>query len=186
MSTLLWSSPDRDPVPTDVAEVRSTITVVNEDAPPAVEEAPPEWNDADTDPDTDGGLTPHQLASYIKPGERYIGAHMATADTEHNEIVNRQIASSGTAAQREATGQWGHGTMPVIEGIEPTIVDGHAFGETYFAANQPEQVSTSGVSASAPADPATSAAAQAAAEANARAAVQASQYAAFYAARTGL
>lgn len=127
MSTLFYNRPG--PVPANEAEVRSTVTVVDNDAPSAVQMHVPDYNDVATDPDTEGGLTTHQLASYVTPSERYLPQPVSAAD---NDIVDRQVSSSGTAAAREASGQWGHGTLQITEGIEPVIRDGAAFGETYF------------------------------------------------------
>lgn len=128
----------RGPVPSSEMEVRSTVTAVDNDAPSAVADHAPDFNEHLTDPDTEGGLTPHQLGSYVVPSEQYAPWHSGAANAEHNEIVNRQVSTSGTAAAREAAGEWGHGTMHVQEGIEPTIRDLPQMGNSYFAADQPD------------------------------------------------
>lgn len=132
MSTLLFAL-NRGGVAATDDDVRSTTNVINQDAPSAVQDAAPEYNDHDTDPDTEGGITPHQLASHVVPSEQYPPA-IGNANDDPNSIVNRQVSTSGTAAAREASGQWGHGSLMITEGIEPTIRDGAAFGDTYFAA----------------------------------------------------
>jgi len=185
MSTLLYGI-NATGVPGDEATVRSTVTVVADDTA-AVQPDAPDWNETRTDPVTEGGLTPHDLASHVVPSVRYV-PDMGDSNAEHNEIVNRQVSSSGTAAAREASGVQGHGTLMVTQGIEPTIVDGHEFREDYFAAHDriAQQDVTPYMTPGRTADSATSAAAQAAGEAASRAAAQASQYAAFHRATTGL
>jgi hypothetical protein len=185
MSTLLYGV-QRTETPSDIEHVRTTVTVVEDDAAPAMQAHAPDWNEYDTDPDTGGGLTARQLGSHVVPSSRYVPA-IGNANEDLNGIVDRQVSTSGTAAAREASGQWGHGTMQVIEGIEPAIVDGQAFGETYFKAH-PRPDNPNGGDYMSPAqtsDPATIAAAQATGENLSRSAVQASIYSAFYAAQTG-
>jgi hypothetical protein len=134
-----------------------------------------------TDPDTDGGLTERNLASYVQPSEKYIPFQIGDANQQHNEIVNQQVSTSGTAAGREAQGEWGHGTFKVVEGIEPTIVDGREFGPHFFKSTErPDAGSGDYMSPAAPADPATRVGAQAAGVQGARAAVADSQYSAYY------
>ena len=134
MSTLLYGI--RDSVSPDEAEVRSTVTVVDNDASSAEADNAPDFNEFESDPDTEGGLTTRQVASHVVPSTQSVNPALAQANTEHNEIINRQVSSSGTAAAREAAGMWGHGTLQFAEGIEPTIRDGAAFGEEFFAADR--------------------------------------------------
>ena len=149
---------------------------MNDAEPAAVEQYAPEYNDAHTDPDTDGGLTPHKLASHVIPSERYV-PNLGNADTDFAAPINDQVSSSGTAAAREAAGIWGHGTMKVVEGIEPVIRDGDQLGNDYFTTwDRPNAGSAAFMTPSASADPATVAQSQATGTANARAAVAVSQY----------
>lgn len=186
MSTLLYAL-NRTPTQSDVDEVRSTVTVVDDSAPSAVQETMPDFNEHPTDPDTEGGLTGHQLGSHIIPSEQFV-PDVGNANEDLNSIINRQVSTSGTAAAREAAGEWGHGSLLVVEGIEPTIRDGNKFGEDFFSAGA-HTVQAGAGSMMTPAqrnDPGTTQAVQDAAEANSRAAVQNSQYAAFYHGMTGL
>ena len=136
MSTLLFGT-YRDSVPQNEKDVRTTVTVVDNDAPPSMQEQAPDFNDVKTDPYTEGGLTTHQLASRVTPSEKYV-PHVGNSNDADAMFgrVNDQVSTSGTAAAREMAGQWGHGTMMVVEGIEPTIVDGHAMGDEYFDAGK--------------------------------------------------
>jgi hypothetical protein len=180
VSTLLYSQ-QHAASPSDETHVRSTVTVVSHDDPPAVSDHAPEFNEHETDPDTAGGLTTRQLGSHVIPSVRYPPA-IGNADENLFKVINEQVSSSGTAAARELTGQWGHGTLKVVEGIEPTIRDGDQFGADYFVSTpRPDAGSGSQLTPSQPADPDTLAAAQATGIANARAA-----YGAFYAAQTGM
>lgn len=182
-------NPEREPLESDAEKVRSTITVVDDSQPASVADDRPSFNRTETDPETEGGLTPHQVAPFVTPSERYVNPMLAEANIDHNRIVNDQVSTSGTAAAREAAGQWGHGTMGYADSVEPLYSEADlGMGEAYFDADRPDFGSAdraSGVQADASADPASKVAA-ARAEANARAAAEASQYAAFYHNATGL
>ena len=135
MSTLLWG--DFDGVPLDEAKVRATTAPVERDAPPAEAQGAPEFNEVETDSNPNlGGLSTRQLASDWHEPEKYPPSWAGTATAEHNAIVDRQVASAGSAAERELAGQYGHGTTGWAYGIEPTIREGGAFGNEYFAANE--------------------------------------------------
>lgn len=186
MSWLMWNQ-TRAAVPSTEEAVNTTVTVVENDEPAAVQEHAPDFNETFTDPDTQGGLTPRQLASHVDPVVKYVPNVGASAQDEHNGIVNVQVSTSGTAAAREAAGQWGHGTMKVVTGIEPTLVDGHALGSEYFKTHErPDSASGSYMTPSATADPGTVASVGSTGARNARGAVNNSQYAAYYAEVTGL
>lgn len=181
MSTTLMiaGSGMRAGVPQDPESVRSTVTVVQDDAPPSVAPAAPDYNQVMTDPETEGGLTSHDLASAVTPSVQYV-PNMGNANDVGDAVqarVNDTISTGGTAAAREASGEWGHGTMQIVQGIEPTLVDGHQFGSDYFAAeNRPEMAAGAYMSATQSADPAV----QSTGEDNSRDAVQQSQGAAAY------
>lgn len=181
MSTLLYGF-NRAAVPADEKEVRSTVTAVDNNAPSAVSEHRPDYNEVVTDPDTEGGITPHQVGSYVNPSEQYSPTPRTGAD---DEIVNRQISTSGTAAAREAAGEWGHGTLMVTEGIEPVIRDGGEFTELYFKADErsPQQGMGNYMTPASTADSGVMEAAQATGNDNARQA--ASPYAAYLRETTG-
>lgn len=171
LSPLAASTPDE-------AAVRSTVTVVDRDEPASMLPGPPGYNDATTDPDTGGGLTTRSLASFVIPSERYV-PNMGDANVDHNAIVNERISSSGTAAAREAAGQWGHGTMKVVMGIEPAQAP--LFGDEYFAADAPENVARNMLTPAVTTDEAAAQGAAAQGSVNARDA-----YAAFLTAATGV
>lgn len=135
MSTTLITAWNRDEAPREENDVRSTTNVVDLDAPSAVAENPPGFNDAgyERDPDTEGGLTPRNLFGFIRGRQRYT-PNVGNANTDFASPINDQVSTSGTAAARESAGEWGHGTMQIVESIEPTIREGGAFGEDYFAA----------------------------------------------------
>lgn len=184
MSTTLLIADQRGSVPADEAVVRSTTAIVDDDAPAAEYDSAPDFNEIETDRNPYLGLTSRQVASHVIPSEQYVPATIGATDSYEAGIerINRQVSSSGTAAAREATGEWGHGTFKAVEGIEPSIVDGQQFGDT-FAKMDPVQ-SQQGVSdymtPSDRSDRETVAADAATGAARSREAVNASQYAAFY------
>lgn len=176
---LLWSN-QRGPVGGDEDSVRSTVTMVEDDVPAEMHHAP-EFNETVTDPDTGGGLTSRQVSSFVIPSSRGVPNVAASASSEHTEIVNRQVSTSGESAAKEATGQWGHGTLQIVQGIEPTITDGQQYGSDYFRTfDRPQSASGSYLTPSRPTDTATEASAQAAATRGSRHAVQDSMYSAYW------
>lgn len=115
--------------------VRSTTHPVQQDIPAAEQKDAPEFNEFESDPNPDIGLGPRQLASDWHETEKYAPFWIGE-DKVDREVIDRKIATSGTAAAREAAGQFGHGTMGYAYGIEPVIRDGAEFGADYFAANK--------------------------------------------------
>jgi hypothetical protein len=177
---LLWAN-QRGPAAPDLDNVRSTTNVINRDDPVAMQENSPEYNQTFTDPDTEGGLTEHQVSSHIIESVKADPRVDASAQDEHNAIVNRQVSTSGFSPHLEALGIWGHGTLKIVEGIEPTIVDGHELRSDYMAAHpRPDMSMQPFMTPAKTADPATSQAAQATGQDNSRTAVQESMYSAFY------
>lgn len=130
MSTLFFTARSGDLTPSDTLEnVRSTVTTVDKDSDASVATTTPELGRLETDAITDGGLTTHQVASQVTPSERFAPATDSRSD--HSDALNNSWSSSGTAAAREAAGQWGHGTAYSQDSLT-RIPDGTAFAETYF------------------------------------------------------
>lgn len=132
--TLRDSSP-----PADENIVRRTTYVVDNSAPPAEAKGAPEWNELETDPNPTLGMVNRQVASDWHQPDKYAGFWNALVNgaDEHNAIIDRQVSTSGTAAAREAAGEFGHGTAAYAIGIEPTLREGGALGNDYFLANNP-------------------------------------------------
>jgi hypothetical protein len=132
--TLLYVS--RNHVPLDEGDVRSTTNVVNPDDESANAKAAPEFNTVERDPDTEGGLTPRAVSDKANASVHYPPL-IGNANAPFDALVNAQVSTSGTAAQREIAGEWGHGTGYFQEAIEPTIRPGTEFDNTYFKASRP-------------------------------------------------
>lgn len=131
MSTLAFLNTEASKIPqSDTLEnVRSTVTTVDKDSDASVAVSTPEAGRLETDPHTDGGLTTHQVSSHVEPSQRYAPA--TQSHSSHSDALNNSWSEVGTAAQREAAGQWGHGTLKVQDAMT-RIPDGTAFEETYF------------------------------------------------------
>jgi hypothetical protein len=120
-------------VPQSEAEARSTVEPIRHDNQDAEADSAPDFNELDTDESGElVGLSPREVGSYTVDIEKYDPWWAGLATAEHNNIIDRQVASSGTAAAREVSGQQGHGTMQYAEGIEPELRDGIHFGNDYF------------------------------------------------------
>src|ERR1035437_5380345 len=137
MSTLFFRTMGPPaPSPENEATVRSTVTWVDNADQPAEMTHAPDFNESvgDQDHDTQGGLTDRNLASKVIPSQRYVPNVAQSAQDDHNAIIDRQVSTSGIAAALESMGLWGHGTMKVVEGIEPdaTLRDNGKLGDDYF------------------------------------------------------
>lgn len=118
--------------PADGDNVRTTVTAVVPDADSSVMADAPEFNEINYDGITEGGLTPAQVASSVIPSERFPGMPQDhTGDAIQSE-VNDGISTKGYSPALEAVGRWGHGTMKIVQGIEPAISSA-PFDNTYFA-----------------------------------------------------
>lgn len=135
--------------PADEKVVRSTATPVDKTAAPAVQDHVPDFNEKpETDDNPNLGMVNRQLASLWVEGSQYApfwGAEVSE-QAEHNLIIDKQVSTSGTAAAREAAGQFGHGTASYAVGIEPTsdLRDGGKLGNDYFSAGKPDIQETAG------------------------------------------
>lgn len=136
MSTLLYTLGDETGTPADSNIVRSTTAKVYLDAPAAEADAPPDFEEVNTDPNPNLGMVNRQLASEWHQPIKGSNAVADQASAEHNALVNKTIASIGRAPALEAnTDVFGHGSVAWAYGIEPVLRDGAAFGSDYFAAN---------------------------------------------------
>src|SRR5665647_1041136 len=122
------------PAPRDEEVIRSTTNTVDVEAPAAMQESAPDYNQFTSDKREDGGLTTNTLASHVTATQQYVPT-ITNASTDLFTGTNSQVSTSGTAAAKEMTGQTGHGTMKIVEGIEPIIVDGTQFDNLYFKGN---------------------------------------------------
>lgn len=143
MPNMLFGLVGNASVPTDEKVVRSTATPVQKDAPAAVQEHAPGWNEIpEGDQNPNLGIVNRTEASHWVEGEQYPPFWGPTVNEqyEHNAIIDRQVSTSGTAASREAAGQFGHGTASYAVGIEPVgdLREGGKLGNDYFAAGKPD------------------------------------------------
>lgn len=179
MTSLFFGQLSTIGVPADEKVVRNTATPVQVDAPPAMQDDMPEMGELETDPNPLLGMSPRQMASKWFEGEQSPPPQKGLVDNnyQHNEIVDRQVSSSGTAAAREASGEWGHGTLSYAVGIEPVgdLREGGKMGNEYFVRDDValQQGMTNQMEPANPADRNTVGAVDALGKANARAAAAA-------------
>jgi hypothetical protein len=132
----MWHVGDTHGVPLTEEEAQTTVEPIRHDDSSAEASHAPEWNEIDTDESGElVGLSPRLVGSDTKETEKYSPWWAPFATENHNEIIDNQVASSGTAAAREMSGEQGHGTMQYAIGIEPVIRPGAAFGNDYFLSN---------------------------------------------------
>lgn len=135
MSTLLYQMGSSQPVLQEEDQARPGPEYVNHDAPPAEATGEPEWNTTEVDVSPElRGLTQRQVSGDVTDSQQFRPWWARFADEMHDVIVNRQVASSGTAAARESAGIQGHGTMEYTNSIAPVIRPGISFGNDYFTA----------------------------------------------------
>lgn len=187
MSTLLLGQNFAGEAPSDEGDVRSTITVIDNESPTAVAERSPDFNSMERDPDTEGGLTDRNVSDYVVASERWV-PDVGNANRDFAAPINSQVSTSGTAAARESAGQWGHGSARYSDATEPTIRDGAQFDNQYFSAGRPpiQDGSIDYMIPSRTPDDKTAQDSQQAANAAARQAARAAVYQRFLNERTGL
>jgi hypothetical protein len=144
----------REGVPADEKVVRNTATPVDDNTPAAMQTDMPEMGEVETDHNPNLGMVNRQLASKWIPSVKFSPFWKPNVDdqAQHNLIIDRQVSSSGTAAAREAAGEFGRGTAAYAIGIEPVgdLQQGHKMGNEYFKANDPGIQSTMGDAMSTP------------------------------------
>lgn len=149
MTNMLFGVMGNTGVPVDEKVVRSTATPVVEDAPAAVQAEAPEFNEGvEADPNPNLGIVNRTLASHWVEGEQSAPFWEGQVNDQitHNAIIDKQVSTSGTAAAREAAGQFGHGTLSYAYGIEPTQDRQGAggFGNEYLQVGKPDIQETAG------------------------------------------
>lgn len=149
MTSLLFGVMGNNGIPVDEKVVRSTATPVVDDKPAAMQEDVPEFNEGvEPDPDPNLGIVNRTLASNWTEGEQYAPFWQGQVSDQwtHNALIDRQVSTSGTAAAREASGEFGHGTAKYAIGIEPVqdLREGGAMGNEYFSAGKPDIQQTAG------------------------------------------
>jgi hypothetical protein len=145
MTSLFMGQLLADPVPADERNIRNTATPVDNEKPAAEATSMPDPQEFDSDKDQQVGFGPRQLASDWHEGEPVDISQsipVMAEVTESTRIINSQVSSSGTAAQREASGRV-HRSLSYAVGIEPVgdLQENHRYGETYFARN-PRDIQT--------------------------------------------
>lgn len=139
MTSLMFGQLVNTGVPASEEVVRQTATPVEQDAPAAMQDDMPEPGEVETDPNPHLGMVNRQLASKWTEGnhtDHQVG--LVAEQNESNQSVNRQVATSGQAASREASGET-HKTLSYAVGIEPVFDLGdpnHKMGNTYFVRNE--------------------------------------------------
>jgi hypothetical protein len=146
---LLFGMMGNNGIPADEKVVRATATPVDSGAPAAVEADAPQWGEKlETDGNSNLGIVNRTKASHWIEGEQSAPFWQTAVDQQatHNFLIDRQISTSGTAAAREAAGQFGHGTLSYAVGIEPQgdLREGGKLGNDYFAVGKPNIQSTMG------------------------------------------
>jgi len=169
-------------VPQSENEVRSTVEPIRDDSANVEASGAPDWNEFESDSSGElVGLSPRVKApDTVESQDNTNPMSLDLAAQNHNALIDNQVATSGTAAAREARGEAGHGTMQYAESLEPVIRPGAAFGNEYFDVLKPDIQDGAG-NAMNPTDTDAwnSAVAQSVATSRSRQAYQASAYNAF-------
>lgn len=179
--TSAWFLGAAHSVPQTENEVRSTVEPIRTDGVNAEAHRDPDWNEFSSDNSGElVGLTPRVKGAETTDTEKYARGDLALASVNYNAVIDNQVATSGTAAQRESAGQAGHGTMQYAESLDPVIRPGGAFGNDFFNVMKPPTQDGAGDFMNVTdTDAWNNAVAQTSANANARRAYQGSVYSAF-------
>ena len=131
--TNAWFLGAQGPVPQNEDDARSTLEPIRTSGA-TVEGDEPEWNEFQSDDSPElVGLAPRLKGPDTRDSEHGPAFWLAQAGYPYNDRIDEQVSSSGTAAAREASGKFGHGTMQYADSVEPVVRDGGSFGQTYFA-----------------------------------------------------
>lgn len=130
--TSAWFLGAAHSVPQDESTVRDTRDPVRTDGDKAEMQAAPDWNEVESDQSGQlTGLSQRTVGAATTDSVKTAPALIGLATAEHNALIDRQVATSGTAASREAAGQFGHGTMQTEISLEP-LNPAQAYGNDYF------------------------------------------------------
>lgn len=135
MSSLLYQGAYATGLSED--EAQSTLEPIRDDPSEAELSSAPEFNAVESDDSGElVGLSPRVVGSHTHPssdGKPFDSETLDLASATHNELIDKQVASSGTAASREVAGARGHGSIWWEEGIEP-LNPANVYGNDYFLA----------------------------------------------------
>lgn len=121
-------------VPQDENEVRSTVEPVRTDPQNAENDSPPDWNEKESDESGQlVGLSPRVEGAYTVDSEQYVRPDLFLEGSPYNWDIDKQVSSSGTAAAREAAGEWGHGTLQYADSIDPLNPAQHYGNERFLS-----------------------------------------------------
>lgn len=138
--TALWMVGARSPVVVDDGGVRDTMQPVENPETPAELHNTPDIAHANSDRDPQlTGLTDRHVGGDEYPSEKYAPWWADIARLNYTAPINDQVSSSGTAARREASGQYGSGTMQYQVSLTPELREGAVLGGDYFE-SEPKQV----------------------------------------------
>ena len=133
--TSAWFLGAGQPANQDESAVRSTIEPIRTDGESTEDTAPPEFNEFESDESTQlVGLSPRMVTGDFTGSSKSSPVNTDLITQNHNSVIDNQVATSGTAAQRESRGERGHGSMPFTTTLTPEIRDGAKFGNDHFAA----------------------------------------------------
>lgn len=140
MVSLFMGQLDWQGAPPSEEVVRRTAVPYYADKPAAEMDDQPVQQEYESDSDPELGMNTRQLASAWHEGQRGTPFWIGRVDdvTASQARINDQVSSSGTAAQREASGIVAPNASYAI-GIEPVAdLNGAAFGNEYFVRDQRE------------------------------------------------
>lgn len=166
-------------------EAQSTVEPIRTDPSDAELASDPEWNAVESDDSGQLiGLSPRVVGSKTDMPEKSVPVSLVLGTYDGprygNDVIDSQVASSGTAAAREAAGQRGHGTMQTEIGIEP-LNPAQVYGNDFFLRDSLSANEGAGLYMTPPeSDNWPQQVAQASAETASRRAYQSTQYSAFF------
>jgi len=124
------------PSESNADESRDTAPAKRDDAPEGYEDGGPEFNERRFDSSSElKGLSKRNVPGDVHGIIKYEPERAAQYIPDYTATIDSGIAQQGTAAQRELSGAWGHGTISYTDSIDPLIRDGAGLGGEYFVPN---------------------------------------------------
>jgi hypothetical protein len=125
----------------DGSQLRTTVEPIRDSSDTPDLKQAPDWNEKDAD--NSGavfGIARRDVQGATTPNLKGVGVKVEDPADMGSRMNDARWAHNGMYAAKERSGEGGHGTMQIVQSLEPTIRDGAPLGGTIHLANAPDAV----------------------------------------------
>jgi len=119
----------------DGSKMRTTLDPVRDGEPPVMNSAS-DWNESFADKYPLNGIARRTVGGAVTDTVRGVPVGIDNVAAQGLRENDARYSNNGLYAAREAAGVGGHGTIRVVDSLEPTIRDGAALGGTIALADR--------------------------------------------------